>query len=316
MKINMRIVFNLLQIMLKFDKLNSGDRMKKYKQLGYLNNDYEMFLLKDSERKNFECHFHSFYKLLIFLNGNVEYYIEGKTYELLPYDAVLVKPGDIHRPIIYGTEPYERIIIYLSDGFFENYKTEDLDLSSCFRIASQNNSNLIRSYQNSRSFFVSLVSELKQAFLNNEYGFRLFRKASVVRFLIELNRIAVDTESSFPKISSQNKTIISILEYINNHISENIQIEHIAQSLFLTRSYIMHLFKAETGMTIGKYICERRLFLAENLMSSDLSLTDIAYKCGYNSYSSFYREFIREFGIPPRDFREYLRSKKTCLLTH
>lgn len=281
--------------------------MEKYKQLGYLNSDYEIFLLKDTSRKNFECHFHSFYKLLIFLNGNVSYYIEGKTYELLPYDAVLVKPGDIHRPILNEAKPYERIIIYLSDNFFDIYKTENFDLSMCFCIASHNNSNLIRNYGESR--FISMVSELEQTFSDNEYGFRLLQKTSVIRLLIELNRIVLNNKDTFPAISSQNKTIISILKYINSHVSENIHTENIANSLFLNRSYIMHIFKAETGMTIGEYICEKRLFNARQLMNSDLSLTDIAYKCGFNSYSSFYRDFMGKFGVSPRNFREYLRSK-------
>ena len=50
-----------------------------------------------------------FHKLLFFESGNVSYYVEGETYELQPFDLVLVPAGEVHRPIIHGSIPYRRL---------------------------------------------------------------------------------------------------------------------------------------------------------------------------------------------------------------
>lgn len=279
--------------------------MEDFRESGYLNHEYKMFLLKDSEQKIFEAHFHSFYKLLIFLNGDVNYYIEGKNYMLLPNDIILVKPGDIHKPIVNSSEPYERIIIYLSDNFFAKYKTDKFDLSLCFKFTHKNNTNLLRS--KNALHYISIIPTLKKSFSDKDYASELYQKSILIQLLIQINRAVLSNDEFMPETSTQNKIITSTLKYINTHIEEKISIDKISQALFLNRSYIMHLFKSETGMTIFEYIKEKRLFHAKTLMSSELSLTEIAYKCGYNTYSSFYRDFSAKFGISP------YRMKKSYL---
>ena len=71
--------------------------MSKYNKRGYLNSDFRLFHLTDIVQKEFEFHYHEFHKITIFIKGNVQYYIEGKTYPLKPYDIVLVNRNDIHR---------------------------------------------------------------------------------------------------------------------------------------------------------------------------------------------------------------------------
>ena len=109
--------------------------MQQYNKRGYLNSDFRIFHLKDSISKEFEFHYHDFHKITIFIKGKVQYIIEGKSYELEPYDIVLVNRNDIHRVQVDNSLPYERIIVYISPGFMEDYQTPEYDLNYCFEKA-------------------------------------------------------------------------------------------------------------------------------------------------------------------------------------
>ena len=71
--------------------------MGGYNKRGYLNSDFKIFHLTDQISTEFEFHYHEFHKITIFISGNVQYFVEGKTYPLEPYDIVLVNRNDIHR---------------------------------------------------------------------------------------------------------------------------------------------------------------------------------------------------------------------------
>ena len=73
--------------------------MPEYKKVGYLTADFKMFHLKDEEMRTFHYHYHDFHKILILLNGDVTYCIEGRSYDLKKNDIVLVHAGEVHCPL-------------------------------------------------------------------------------------------------------------------------------------------------------------------------------------------------------------------------
>ena len=73
-----------------------------------------------------------------------------------------------------------------------------------------------------------------------------------------LNRYVLrQQEQSSIVLPTANPQVLQILDYINAHLTEDLSIDRIADAAFLNRSYLMHLFRDETGYTIGKYITEK-----------------------------------------------------------
>ena len=64
--------------------------MEIYTKKGYLNSEFRLFHLTDRETQEVAYHYHDFDKITIFIKGSVSYMIEGKSYDLKPYDIVLV----------------------------------------------------------------------------------------------------------------------------------------------------------------------------------------------------------------------------------
>ncbi|MDF2611974.1 MAG: rhaS 9 [Lachnospiraceae bacterium] len=98
-----------------------------------------------------------------------------------------------------------------------------------------------------------------------------------------------------------NAKLLPILDYINEHLAEEISIDQLSAQFYLSRYYLMHFFKEETGYTIGNYITEKRLLLAKNLVQNGSSITDACYQSGFKNYSTFSRAFKKAFHTVPKN---------------
>ncbi len=272
----------------------------EYKKSGYLHSDYRIFHLKDTALKSFDFHYHDFHKLLIFLGGNVSYIVEGCQYDLHPGDLLIIPAGEIHKPIIHGQTPYERIILYLSPRFFEENSSPDTNLFYCFETAKQLHSNLIHTKDRPDAPLSTITRQLSDSLPVScgqtppPFGADIYKKLKVLEYLILLNRTILTRQADFSLPITGHPIVLTIMEYINNHITEDLSITSIAEKIFLNRSYIMHLFKAETGITIGQYITKKRLFLANQYRNQGLSVTEACYMSGFSNYSAYYHASRQE----------------------
>lgn len=275
--------------------------MINFEKAGYLHNDFEVFHIVDRQRKEFEFHYHDFNKVTIFLSGNVNYTIEGKNYTLKPYDIVLVNAGEIHRPNVLDNSSYERIIIYVSTKFLDYYSEEGSNLNYCFERAKKEHSNVLRIPSLDKSKLYQVCLELEYSCSDNAFAKKLYQKILFLEFMIQLNRTMISNHINYPDSVIGNAKLPQILDYINEHLSEEITIDLLSSHFYLSRYYLMHLFKEETGYTIGNYITEKRLLIARDLVQKGCSLTEACYQSGFKNYSTFSRAFKKTYNTNPKN---------------
>ena len=270
---------------------------------GYLNRDFQLFYLKDKKNQEFEFHYHDFNKIIIFLSGKVTYLIEGKAYNLMPWDILLVNNRDVHKPIIDSSEVYERIIIWANSDFIENHNYENCDLSTCFKLANEKSFNLIRLDNKLQDNIKFIIDSLKISFDSQDFGSKLLSNSLFIQLLIYLNRVHVNNMYINDEDSLKyDKQIEKILKYINSNLSENLSIEYLSQKFYISKYYLMHKFKKETGYTLHNYVNQKRLLMAKDLISTGEPITKAYLQCGFNDYTSFLRSFKNMFNKAPSDF--------------
>lgn len=103
---------------------------------------------------------------------------------------------------------------------------------------------------------------------------------------------------------------VMIYDYVTRHFAEPITYEMISKKFFVSRPTINAIMHKFTGTTLKKYIEYLRLNEAKRIMNGDADLIKVAEICGFNSYSAFYRTYIRHFGKPPSDDCDNIRHKK------
>lgn len=275
--------------------------MNNYEKRGYLNSNFKLFHLHDEGNQNYDYHYHDFDKIIIFIQGSVTYRIEGCAYGLEPYDIILVSHNDIHRPDIAPHVPYERIIVYLSPGFLNAYQSESYDLSACFQKSKELHSHVLRIHSMEKSSLYRTLTNLEYACTHDGYAKDLYCQVVFLEFMIQLNRASLTNRVQYLPPSTGDARILSIMDHINSRLTEDMTVDSIAESFFISRYHLMHLFKEETGYTLFDYITEKRLLLARERLRTGNFVTEVCFSCGFKNYSTFSRAYKNKFHISPSE---------------
>lgn len=93
--------------------------------------------------------------------------------------------------------------------------------------------------------------------------------------------------------------ITDVLKYIEENMFAEITVNAIAEAMSVSTSTLFHSFKKEMGVSVYKYLMQKRLILASKLIDDGERPTEIYYKCGFKDYPNFFRAYRRMFGITP-----------------
>lgn len=101
-----------------------------------------------------------------------------------------------------------------------------------------------------------------------------------------------------------NEVIHDILSYINENYTLPLKLEGLAHQFGVSVSFLSHEFVKCTGRSVYDYILHRRVMQAKALINSACPLNEVAYRCGFNDYSSFLRAFSKMAGMSPSAYRK------------
>lgn len=239
---------------------------------------------------SFAMHAHNMYELLYFVSGDATLVIEDRKYKLKTGDLILIRPSKYHFIQIDSPADYERYDVLfdektlgVSQTAMISKDTEVINLSGntiaddIFRKTDYYFSKL------DRNDFISVIALLlKELFLN-----------------LSINQAYFATEYSVihPLLSD-------VLKYINANLFTIKSVSEVANTLFVTESYLFRLFKRELKNSPKKYITDKRLLYSQNLILMGRKPTEIYEDCGFNYYTTFYRSYVKFFGHSPSTDRK------------
>jgi AraC-like DNA-binding protein len=276
---------------------------------GYLNEDFHFFKLKDQKKNEFEYHYHDFNKIIIFISGEVTYIIEGKAYKLKPWDILLVGKNDIHMPIISPDTTYERIILWLNPQYLEEHNKNNCSLLNCFVLAAERKLNLIRTNKMDILSLKQNLTELEEAVRDNAFGSEILKNALFIQLMVKINRLflGMEADKSLEDISYDPR-IEAILSYVNSNLEQELSVEQLANEFYLSKYYLMHLFKKLTGYTLYAYIQKKRIIKASDLLRIGMQAGEVCSLCGFGDYSAFVRAFKKEFRLSPKQYTKFSKE--------
>ena len=126
--------------------------------------------------------------------------------------------------------------------------------------------------------------------------------AYLTEFLVQISRAYYDAPDSVKYDVTENEKVNQILQYINEHLTEDLSLEHLAARLYTSKYYLSRQFKQFTGLSLYQYIMKKRLILSRNMLRAGSSVMDACFQCGFGDYSNFLKAFKREFGKTPRAY--------------
>lgn len=110
---------------------------------------------------------------------------------------------------------------------------------------------------------------------------------------------------------SSSDAVERVARYIDSHLEENLSVNALAGMAFLSADHLTRSFKKRYGKTVSEYILHKRMELARELLrDTDLTITMVAGKVGFGSYSHFTEQFKKCFGMTPREFQREGRERE------
>lgn len=268
---------------------------------GYLKDNYRLFHLRDTAGQERDFHFHDFDKIVLLISGTVDYAVEDRSYALRPWDILLVRHHTIHKAIIDRKEPYERIIIYLDKNFLERVMP-GAQLSECFDSADRSGRSLLTPDDAQREALRTLLENMESSLKSSSFGSKAMADTLLIQLIIHINRISAAAPGS--AVQTSDSKIENALSYINEHLSEELTVEKLAEKVYLSKYHFMRLFKESTGSTVHAYIRQKRLLYAARLIREGVNANKAAEDAGFSDYSTFHRAFKESFSISPGELKK------------
>jgi AraC-like DNA-binding protein len=243
--------------------------------------------------------FHHRFELVTVLDTAAPARIDRVTYDLHPGECALIFPNQFHH--------------------FMDVERTSLDwLFITFELK---NPEAIRALHNSPRMLdaagLDLLQALIREFVQPQTGTRDTLEISYVlsRLLLHLRNcehLPPDRRDIHSSDDVRDVILESINKYVRANLGRAVTIANIAEELGYSVSHLRAVFRDRLGVSLGKYMRESRLSeAAQLLLKSDLNVSEIGERCGFESLYAFSRAFRKAYGIPPRTYRQLVQEGGT-----
>ena len=270
--------------------------------------DYEIYRYRSTYMNEVELHHHDFYEVYLLLRGRVEYIVENQIYRMRPGDWMLTSPLELHQArIATDADAYERFVLWIARPYLDRLSTPRTSLTRCFDTSVSTHTNLLRLPGAAGAQLRASIERLASLRASREYGNDLLAQGALVELMIGINRAAEERGDSRPAGSSD-QVVDAVLHYINEHYSESLTLDQLAEQFFISKYHLLRKFDAQVGTTVHRYILQKRLLIAKQLLAGGVAPSEACQHCGFGDYANFYRAFRAEYGMTPRQYVQSVRD--------
>ncbi len=247
-------------------------------------------------------HRHDGYEVFLFLDGNVQFYLEENCYEVKPGDMFIMSPNNMHRVITKDKNCYERITINMRKEVIQRLSTEQTDLFACFSSCDKKCVEPVTISKEKQRKFVEYVNRLSNSMKSSDYGEDIRAQMYLVELLLMVNECfqkeGRNRQSIMPEL------VRDLILYIRANCNEDITLDKLSQIFYHNGTYISRIFRKYTGLTLRNYILDVRIENAKRCLENGLSVSDACYASGFSDYANFIRSFKKTTGESPGKWRK------------
>jgi AraC-like DNA-binding protein len=252
-------------------------------------------------------HWHHALEICYCLSGKGVFYFNNRQYDITTGDIIIVNNVERHTSKSYRGDTCSNLFV-----FFNAATIEQIDF------------NLLRPFLFDRNLFTHKISanlpvagQIGRLILEmqDELASRRTAYGQIVKSLLFhicsllLRHYHVEGDTTWHNIYNKYATLKTGLSFIHSHYHENISLNEVAKAMSLSSSRARHLFKEVMGEGYKTYLTHYRVQTAQRLLiQTGLTITEIYEQCGFQSPSSFYREFHKITKATPLSYKKNISS--------
>ena len=262
-----------------------------------------MYAWKVLGSRNENFHSHDFLQLVVVLSGAGKYKVNETIYPIKEGDVLVINPTEGHTsmPAESDEMPTREMIIGFCDIQIQGYEKNYLPLVK--------NGHVIHTTGDVRQKILKICAAMEAENTIDKQGRYYMMKAYLMQLLIILLREQEEPLENYQGYSFEtiNKKYVveQILGYFEDHYSEKVSLDRIAENMYLSPFYISKIFKSETGDTPIRHLINIRLEKAREILrkEKDRSIQEVAACVGYDDAYHFSKLYKKHFGVSPSQTR-------------
>ena len=266
------------------------------------------FFLQIHSRRGYatRAHIHPAIELIYVQGGEYSVSIDNDEVRATAGDLLFFRANTIHSIELVSDEAGSYYVLKINPSLLFHIfpGREQMRMTSPF----------LFKHKGERAFFekCDISDKFKEIFRNmieatdsTELVFYSTERALASLLLLEMLNSMLPIAPETTEINEKNLSLIhKCIDHINKNYASEITAEECAALVHMSYSYFARLFRAVMGKTFKEYLVSVRMAKAKSiLLSTSVSVTDVAMACGYSSLSYFIAEYKKEFGKTPREER-------------
>lgn len=271
---------------------------------------YHIYRISGSEVGQ-QPHTHDFYQICFVDRGGIEHWQDDAPVLLNAGDAFIVPPGFVHKILFPDSSASIYSLSFAEDLFHSGFARSNVyHFMTALKIETLEEQRIpIRMKvvldnsrrQTLRSLMDALIRE-QESSCPPELTAAASLVASILCILSQ--GYFLDNQQQLQDVTRYNQSIADCISYIDTHFTQPLTMGELTKKFALSRSKFSLLFPQCTGMTLKRYIAQKRIDYALMLIqSTSLPIQEISEMCGYEDVSTFYRNFTKITGTQPSAYR-------------
>ena len=278
----------------------------EYEVISYNSNSFNIFLVNMLYRTP---HFHMDYEVLLCLEGELTVNTSEEICRISGHDIAVLNPMQVHE--LAAEKPALALTCQIPPSLLTGICPEVGSIAFsklCLREDDQPD--------RIRRIALTLTDVMRMR-LGTDYFAPLLCVSDIFRIFHEIlqllpwNRL---TEKELALHRERGWRMQRIVKYIDEHSDRKLSLKEIAEAENLDLYYMSHLFKKSFGITFQEYVTKVRCEKARHrlLLTKD-SLLDICIGCGFSDPRYFNRDFERQYGLTPKEYRLHFNEERLSM---
>lgn len=255
---------------------------------------------------SFRFHSHSAYEFYVFLHGKIRICIENILYETVPNCMFIFPPNCLHGLLSQDDHiDYERMYFHIPPEFIARLATPEYSALQTIEQATQEMNLLyhMESEQIARLYSaVERIDELSRGRVTPLQ--ELKRDVTLAEVLLLFTDVIEQQKDFSPRLQYQKHPFLSVaLRYINDHFTDELTLDDIADFVNVSKYHLSHEFKRLTNNSVMNHVIIKRLQYSLNMLKRNVPPMEACFKSGFSTYTNYQKSFRAYFGVSPREYK-------------